>query len=523
MTGSNKTTTRLWRGLLFSPSGFDEMNVNKNIKNDIDHHRVLLVESDFDFSRSFKESFKDKLKITTCNSGEKALKFLNDNVFEAVILSAEPSDTPGIDLLKKMRSLFPFIPVIFYTSKGSEKTAREAFLAGASDYYSKDLSQFAENNNLINSITNSIRNITVGRELERDLRNSEERFRMIFDNAPEAYYINDLAGVFIEGNKAAEALVGYRKQELIGKNFMNANILPANQLPRAVAILAKNILGHSSGPDELVIRRQDGKLIDVEISTYPIRIQGKLQVLGIIRDVTRFKQTDEELKNKHRELEEFTYMVSHDLKTPLNLIKTYLMLIKEDPDKVSEYIDRPINQTEHLITFINTILQLSRAGRAIGDKCSIQLDYLINNVFREVKREGVPVELTIQPAPPIIMGNPISLEQVFRNLLDNAIYYRDDNKNLLKIDITHNIVERDLVVRIRDNGVGIKRELLQKIFNAGFTLKKDKGTGFGLAIAKKIVEAHGGKIWAESPGLNRGAEFFIRFPLKPDSEIRDEN
>lgn len=499
------------------------MNVNKNNKNDIIHHRVLLIESDFDFSRSFVNTFKDHFNITTCSIAQDAFALLKNDDFDIAILCSELPDVSGIDILSKIKKLFPFIPVIFCTSKGTEKIAREAFLLGASDYFAKDMTEFVKNDNLVTSINRSIRDISAGKRMEMDLKNSEERFRILFDNTPDAYYIHDMTGVFTGGNKAAEKLIGREKEELIGKNFMNASLLPADQLPRAVAILAKNILGNPSGPDEMVIIGNDGKRVDVEIYTYPIHIQGKLQVLGIIRDVTHRKLAEEELRNKNRELEEFTYIVSHDLKTPLNLIKTYLQLIQEDSAKVMEYIDRPINQTEQLITFINTILQLSRAGKSIGDKCSIQMDYLINNAFREVKQENIPVELTIQPAPPIIMGNPISLEQVFKNLLDNAFYYRDVKKVVLKIDITHKVVDNDLVIRVRDNGVGIKRELLQKIFNAGFTLKKDKGTGFGLAIAKKIVEAHNGKIWVESPGLNKGAEFFIRLPLKIDSDEKHEN
>ena len=510
-------------GYYFPPPGYHTLKIDRNKKNDDKLYRVLLIESDFDFSRSFIGTYKNQLLITSCSTGKKAVEFLKNDNFDIVIICSDLPDDGGIEILKMIKKLFPFVPVIFCTSKGSEKIAREAFLSGASDYFTKDLSQFTENDNLINSIRRSIKDISTRTQMEKDLRNSEERFRILFEYAPDAYYMNDMTGVFTEGNKAAQKLIGYEKEELIGKNFMSANLLPANHLPRAVAVLAKNILGMASGPNEMVLVRKDGKRIETEISTYPIRIQGKLQVLGVIRDVTHRNQTEEDLKNKNRELEEFTYMVSHDLKTPLNLIKSYLQLIQEDPGKAAEYIDRPINQTEHLITFINTILQLSRAGRAIGDKCSIQMDYLINNAFREVKQENVPVELTIQPAPPIVMGNPISLEQVFKNLLDNAFYYSDIKKTSLKIDVTHDVVDNDLLIKVRDNGVGIKRELLQKIFNAGFTLKKDKGTGFGLAIAKKIVEAHGGGIWVESPGLNKGAEFFVRLPLKMDSVDKNEN
>ena len=130
----------------------------------------------------------------------------------------------------------------------------------------------------------------------RELRISEERLRIMFEHAPDAYYISDLQGTLIDGNEAAEGMTGYGRDELIGKSFLNLKLLPADQLPRAAALLAKNVLGRSTGPDEFSLNRKDGTTVPVEISTHPVSIAGRRLVLGIARDVSARKQAEKSLQ-----------------------------------------------------------------------------------------------------------------------------------------------------------------------------------------------------------------------------------
>ncbi len=128
--------------------------------------------------------------------------------------------------------------------------------------------------------------ITEQKNAELALTESEEKFKTIFELAPDAYYLNDLKGNFIDGNKQAEALLGYKKEELTGKNFGSLNLLKSNEIPKALASLAKNALGKNTGPEEYHLIRKDGKQIPVEIQNHPVALGGKRVVLGIARDIT---------------------------------------------------------------------------------------------------------------------------------------------------------------------------------------------------------------------------------------------
>ncbi len=138
--------------------------------------------------------------------------------------------------------------------------------------------------------------ITERRRAEDKLRSSEERLKILFDYAPDAYYLNDLKGNFIDGNFAAEKLLGYKREELIGKNFLKLKLLSLNQLPAAAKLLVKNTIGQVTGPNEFVLTRKDRSKVSVEIITHPVKIKDQTLVLGIARDITERKQAENALR-----------------------------------------------------------------------------------------------------------------------------------------------------------------------------------------------------------------------------------
>ena len=141
-------------------------------------------------------------------------------------------------------------------------------------------------------------------ERAKELRESEDRLRILFEHAPDAYYLNDLKGNFVDGNKAAEELTGYKREELIGRNFLKLRLLPPNEIPKAAATLAKNVIGQPTGPDEFTLNRKDGSQVSVEIKTFPVKVAGQILVLGIARDITERKRMEEELRRYSNRLEE---------------------------------------------------------------------------------------------------------------------------------------------------------------------------------------------------------------------------
>ncbi len=156
----------------------------------------------------------------------------------------------------------------------------------------------------LDSIVLTFSDITQHKQAEDELRNSEERLKLIFEFAPDAYYMTDIKGNFVDGNKAAERLTGYKRKDLIGKNFMKLNLLTSKQIPKAAGLLAKNLLGQPTGPDEFAMNRKDGTQVHVEISTYPVKIKDKTLVLGIARDISDRKHDMGNLRKSEASLSE---------------------------------------------------------------------------------------------------------------------------------------------------------------------------------------------------------------------------
>jgi len=136
----------------------------------------------------------------------------------------------------------------------------------------------------------TVNNITERKQAEGKLQDSEEYLKILFDYAPDAYYVNDLKGNFTDGNKAAERLTGYKREELIGENFLKLKLFSPIDILKITKLLVKSLEGQSTGPDEFVLNRKDNSKVTVEISTYPIKIKGRTLVLGMVSDITQRKK-----------------------------------------------------------------------------------------------------------------------------------------------------------------------------------------------------------------------------------------
>ncbi len=135
-----------------------------------------------------------------------------------------------------------------------------------------------------------------------ELKNSEERLKILFEFAPDAYYLSDLDGVFVDGNKAAEEILRVKRTDLIGKNYFDLNLLSPDQLPKAAELLARNMTGEPTGPDEFTLSRSDGSVVPVEIRTFPVMIKGRHIALGITRDISERIIAQKALRTSERRL-----------------------------------------------------------------------------------------------------------------------------------------------------------------------------------------------------------------------------
>ncbi|MGD8500788.1 MAG: PAS domain S-box protein, partial [Phycisphaerales bacterium] len=155
------------------------------------------------------------------------------------------------------------------------------------------------------AILGIVTDITERIKAENALRESEERLKILFGSAPDGIYLNDLEGRFVDGNRAAEELIGYEKAEVVGKSFAEAGLLSAEQLPRALARLEKTAAGEPVGPDEFTLKRKDGSHVAVEIRTFPVRIKDEMLSLGIARDITERKKAEQALREERDRAQQY--------------------------------------------------------------------------------------------------------------------------------------------------------------------------------------------------------------------------
>jgi PAS domain S-box-containing protein len=413
---------------------------------------------------------------------------------------------------------------------------------------------------LIDVIAGRLGRITERKQAEAELKSSEERLKILFEFAPDAYYLNDLKGNFIDGNKLAEEITGYKKDELIGKSFLKLKLLSVKEIPKAAALLARNALGKATGPNEFILNRKDGNQVPVEIRTFPVKIKGKTLALGIARDITERKRTERELQEKNEQLDvqneelqsqteelmtqqqeliektgeveranqlksEFLANMSHGLRTPLNVIIGFSELMRDEvPGKINEEqrqcLSDVLGSSQHLLNLINEVLDLSKveSGKTRFHLTNIALTEVAESLTRTMlpilapRQQSLDVE--VEEELPLVHADKAKLSEVLLNLLSNATKFTPDGGKL-KIEAARE--DNWCRVSVIDNGIGIKKEDQEQIFEPFYQLdnpltKEKSGTGLGLALVKQIIEKHGGRIWVESE-YGKGSRFTFTLPL----------
>ena len=374
-------------------------------------------------------------------------------------------------------------------------------------------------------------------QLLAQVRAAETRFRDLVESAPDGVLIVDESGRITSLNHQAEVLFGYRRAELVGQAV--EILLPERFRARHVALR----VGYSADPHtrpmgiglELYGRRRDGGELPIEISLSPLHVAGDAPlIIATVRDVTERRRAarqlretaaqlarqKEELARSNAELEQFAYVASHDLQEPLRMVASYTQLLARryrgrlDAD-ADEFIGYAVDGADRMRQLIQDLLAYSRVGTRGQDVQLVPCDALIDAIGADLGAAIAETGATlIRDAPlPMVPGDPTQLRQLFQNLIGNALKYRRPaTPPAIQIGAVREGATWHFTVR--DNGIGIAPEYAERIFEIFqrfHTQGEYPGTGIGLAIARKIAERHGGRIWVESePG--RGSTFHLILP-----------
>jgi two-component system sensor kinase FixL len=371
--------------------------------------------------------------------------------------------------------------------------------------------------------------ITKRKKAEEELKRAAEEWMITFDSISDLVSIHDKDFKLVRVNKAFADAFGMKPEEVIGKKCYGI-VHGTNEPPRECP--HKRMLGTKKSETAAFFDPQLG--IYLEVSTSPIFNENGqiIASVHIAKDITQRKQAEKrnvdllkELESANRELKDFAYIVSHDLKAPLRGIKTIANWITTDyADKLDEDGKKQVNllsdRVERMHNLIDGVLQYSRVGREREKQVEVNLNKLVPEIINMIA-PAENIEITINDGLPIIKCEETRIMQVFQNLLSNAIKYMDKPKGLISIGC----VQKNGFWKfsISDNGPGIEERHFEKIFQVFQTLKprdQVEGTGVGLSVVKKIVEMYSGKIWVESK-LGEGSTFFFTFP-KHEREVVDD-
>ncbi len=375
------------------------------------------------------------------------------------------------------------------------------------------------------------------REANLALLESEMLFRNFFELSPDLVCISDIVhGHFRRVNKAFSNVLGYSEEELLATPLMEF-IHPDDWAETARVIAEQLDRGETVLSFENRYLRRDGEPVWLEWSAQPIQERGLS--FGIARDITARRQAEMliqqlsvesreravQLEQANRELETFSYSVSHDLRAPLRHIQGYVEMLTEAlagklTGEAPRYLKTIRDASMEMAQLIDDLLAFSRAGRVEYSERRASLDTLVAGVLQKLERVRPDREVVWKIAPlPDVVGDPSMLKQVLANLLDNALKYsRGRNPAEIEIGCAGEEEGRSILF-VRDNGVGFDMQYAQKLFGVFQRLHRAdqfEGTGIGLALVRRIIARHGGRTWAEGV-LDQGATFY--FTLQPANAI----
>lgn len=385
--------------------------------------------------------------------------------------------------------------------------------------------------------------ITERKKAQDALRESEERYRTLVNNAQVGIVVHQMGLMKFVNDKMARIVRVPSPEDLIGRNvleFMHPDFreFVKERVRRAATA------GITLPPAEEKLLAADGAVLDVETNTVPITYQGLPCAMAIVQDITPRKKIEEELKAAHLqlllvnaglekrveertvqleelngELEAFSYSAAHDMKAPLRRVNIFAEMLEKEAARDLNGESRALlhnirKSVTQMTDLVEGLLKLSTTSKKPLNLEDVDLAALLDEAIAELTTEnaGRPIEWNVA-ALPSVQCDKAMMKQVLTNLLGNAVKY-SRGSNPAKIDILYELKDGMHVIGVKDNGVGFSMEYSDKLFAVFQRLHKAEefeGTGIGLSTVKRIITRHGGKVGAESsPG--KGATFYFRLP-----------
>jgi PAS domain S-box-containing protein len=446
--------------------------------------------------------------------------------FDVVLLDLSLPDASGMETVNRMHEAAAARPIVVLTGLNDETVALEALRKGAQDYLIKGQIDSA-------LLGRAIHYAIERKQAETALRESEERFRRAFEDSGVGKQLSGLDGRLLSVNRAFAAMLGYTVEELRSVDILA--VTHPEDVAASREAKARLQSGSESGTRfEKRYLHKNGSVVWVDLSVVLLRdADGKPRhFVADAVDTTRRKLAEAEIKRQNAELAElnelknqFLGMAAHDLRNPLTVVNMASSFLLDSSSKVlsakqkGEFIRRINSNGEFMLKLINDLLDVAKieSGRldleyATGDLCGlIEENLTMNRMLAEKK--GIRLDFAPECGLPPLRFDRGKVEQVLNNLIGNALNYSAPGTT---VTVRAERVDGSVVVSVQDQGPGIPADELGHLFKpfsrtSVQSTAGEKSTGLGLAISRKIVDGHGGRIWAESE-VGRGSTFSFSLP-----------
>lgn len=501
--------------------------------------KLLVVEDNEGDFIIIEELLSEEIKspvIIRATSQKEAIDLIEKKIdFDVVLLDLTLPDASGEKVVNSILKIVGQIPVIVLTGYTDKKFAIKTLSLGISDYIQKDGLNAIQ---LSKSIEYSIER----KKSLLQLKESEEKYRNLFHLSPLPMWVYDIETLrFLDVNKAAINHYGYSKEDFLSMSVLDMRLAEDfDKLKIAIQKLLNSTDNYFKGFTRHI--KKNGELMDIEIQGNVIEFNNRKAILNLANDITeklaaekklkaseealkilnaeleeRVSQRTSELMETNKNLESFSYAVSHDLQAPLRIIAGFAQLLYNKhydclDNEGKDYVKNILGSTTNMQVLIKNMLNFSRIGRAQIKKEQIDMNEIITFALKSIPYNEEHVSINVAKLPKVNADKHM-IVQVIQNLLSNAIKYSSKKPNSI-IEVGAKENEHEVIFHVKDNGCGFDMKFYSKLFGMFqrlHTVTEYEGSGVGLSTIKLIIEKHNGKIWAESI-LGEGATFYFSLP-----------